>query len=152
MSDLDVVPVDMRLRPDIKEAWATALETRQVGETEVEQGFNSLRGETGGYCCLGVLGCVLVLQFPDVLEATGWNYDQEVGAFYRVNPVDDEPPWPGGESSTETVLPDDLAHYIGMRDGSGANPQDPEGGSLVELNDNGEHDFSAIAAVIRQDY
>lgn len=140
-----------KLVPEVKVAWVTALRSKQY-----LQGFGRLHTpdyETddndsvpNGDCCLGVLGCVLLAQFPQFLGDLGWEYDPDEGCFFYIGPERDYE-----EESTNTEIPIDIADVIGLNRGEGVDPHDPST-NLVNLNDKERWSFDQIADLIEQWY
>jgi hypothetical protein len=149
-----------RMRPDIRADWTEALRTGQVDGDPVHQGFGSLLDADGGFCCLGVLGCVLTTKYRDVLEQTGWAFYADSGTFVRtmdspeVEDVGQDNAHyellEGSEITTE--IPEDLADAIGLVTGNGRNPTHLGEQCLVEINDSHTVGFPEIADLIDADF
>lgn len=136
--------LSLRLDPALKADWIEALPT-------YEQGFGRLRDEDGGYCCLGVFGCVLKLKHDDLLQEVGWDFDIESGIFSYIGPEENEHGERIIQSDMDCSFPDDLAARIGLIGGEGVSPQDSEI-CLVNLNDIEHWSFSQMAAYIEKWY
>ena len=128
----------MAMRTDVKEMFSLALESNRY-----PQGVGQLKAAEG-WCCLGVLGCVLKERFNFLLEQAGWDFDIENGEFFRFVTVHGEEI----REVEETQIPDEVAEAIGLFGPTGEFPLNPEL-SLARLNDEYDMNFAQIGAVVR---
>jgi hypothetical protein len=86
--------------PLLKEEWVTALESGNY-----IQGIGSLKNSMGQYCCLGVLGCLLIKKNPERYSFIGVVFEDSLSLERGENTL------PEGVSS-DINLPSIIQDYL----------------------------------------